>query len=425
VSKTVCVVGAGSSGLAAIRELRLDGHEVACFESGTAIGGSWRYGNDNGVSATYASLHANVSRRHLHYPSLRFPGPIEERPHHTQLLAYLETYAEVNDLLGSISLGTRVNRARADDRGGWIVEAGGLPARRFDALVVAAGQFWDPQIPELAGEFSGETMHTRDYRTPETFEGRRVLVVGAGQSALDIAAEISFVAERTLLSCRQGHHLIPARILGRAADRLDSPTLNRLPWPVVRRSFEALLRLTGAKPDPGDLPVPDFPMMEYRWPVVVTPNIERSLAERTFTVRPGITRLEGEQVAFADGTREEVDAIVFATGYRVNSRSCPARSVAARGNGSPFTGASSRPVPTISPSSASSTPARAASKWSSVRLNGCRRRSPVAWIFPLAPRCGPRSMLETSPGPIAASVAAAHTPPCATAMHICALSMGT
>ena len=120
-------------------------------------------------------------------------------------------------------------------------------------------------------------MHVRDYRTPEPFEGRRVLVLGAGQSALDIAAEISFVAERTLLSCRRGHHLIPARILGRPLDRLDNATLNRLPWPMARRFFEALLRVTGTKPHHGDLPVPGFPMMEYRWPALVTPNIERAL----------------------------------------------------------------------------------------------------------------------------------------------------
>jgi cation diffusion facilitator CzcD-associated flavoprotein CzcO len=318
VNKSVCVVGAGLSGLAAIRELKSAGHQVVCFEAGTAIGGSWRYGNDNGVSAAYASLHANVSRRNMQYPSLRFPGASDERPHHSQLLAYLESYAEANDLLGSISLGTRVKRAWADDHGGWLVEVDGHPARRFDALVVAAGQFWDPQIPALAGEFGGETMHVRDYRTPETFEGRRVLVLGAGQSALDIAAEISFNADRTLLSCRRGHHLIPARILGRSLDSFDSPTVNRLPWPVVRRLFEVLMRVTGAKPDHGDLPIPDFPMMEYRWPVLVTPNIERALAEKTFAVRPDVTHLEGEHVIFADGSRDEVDAIVFATGYRVS-----------------------------------------------------------------------------------------------------------
>ncbi|HEV3093427.1 MAG TPA: NAD(P)-binding domain-containing protein [Solirubrobacteraceae bacterium] len=317
MSKSVCVVGAGLSGLAAIRELRLGGHEVTCLEAGTAIGGSWRYGNDNGVSATYASLHTNVSRRNMQFPSLRFAGAMEERPHHSQLLGYLERYAEVNDLFGSISLGARVRRAWPDDRGEWLVEVDGHPTRRFDALVVATGQFWDPQIPTLAGEFAGETLHVRDYRTPEPFVGRRVLVLGAGQSALDIAAEISFVAQRTLLSCRRGHHLLPARILGRSLDRLDIATLNRLPWPVFRRGFQALLRITGAKPYHGDLPVPDFPMLEHRWPALVTPNIERALAEKTFAVRPNVTRLEGEHAIFSDGTREAVDAIVFATGYRV------------------------------------------------------------------------------------------------------------
>lgn len=316
--KSICVVGAGLSGLAAIRGLRLGGHEVTCFEASTEIGGSWRYGNDNGVSATYASLHTNVSRRNMQYPSLRFAGAMDERPHNSQLLAYLESYAEVNDLLGSIHLGRRVSRATADDRGEWLVEVEGQPAQRFAALVVASGQFWDPQMPPLAGEFNGEAMHVRDYRTPEPFEGRRVLVLGAGQSALDVAAEISFVAERTLLSCRRGHHLIPARLLGLPLDRLDVRALNLLPWPVVRRLFQASMKATRTTPYHGELPVPDFPLMEYRWPALVTPNIERALAEKTFAVRPDVTRLEDKYATFADGEREEVDAIVFATGYRVS-----------------------------------------------------------------------------------------------------------
>lgn len=198
------------------------------------------------------------------------------------------------------------------------MEVDGQPVQRFESLVVATGQFWDPQIPVLAGEFGGETMHVRDYRNPESFRDRRVLVLGAGQSALDVAAETSFVAERTLLSCRRGHHLIPARILGRPVDQFDNAAVNRLPWPVTRRLFEGLLRVTGAKPDHGDLPVPDFPMMEFRWPAVVTPNLERALAEKTFRVRPDVTRLDGDQVIFADGSQEAVDAIVFATGYQVS-----------------------------------------------------------------------------------------------------------
>jgi dimethylaniline monooxygenase (N-oxide forming) len=334
MGKSVCVVGAGLSGLAAIRGLRLGGHEVACFEAGAAIGGSWRYGNDNGVSATYASLHTNVSRRNMQYPSLRATGSMEERPHHSELLTYLESYAEVNDLLASISLGARVDRAWAHEDGGWVVEVDGGATHRFDALVVAAGQFWDAHMPALAGEFSGETMHVRDYRRPEPFAGRRVLVLGAGQSALDVAAEISFGAKRTLLSCRRGHHLIPSDLLGRPLDHLDKPVLNRLPWPVVRRIFQALLSATRATPDHGDLPIPDFPMMECRWPALVTPNIERALAEKTFVVRPDVANLDGEHVTFADGRREAVDAIVFATGYRVNFPFLPDR--LGRGDGQQF-----------------------------------------------------------------------------------------
>ncbi len=324
MNRSVCVVGAGLSGLAAIHGLRTGGHSVTCFEASSALGGSWRYENDNGLSAAYASLHTNVSRRNMRYPSLPPSGPMAERLHHSEMLAHLERYAEVNDLLKSIRFATPVRRAWAEEEkddgseGGWLVELEGGAQHRFDALVVAAGQFREPLIPALPGEFGGETLHVRDYRTPESFAGKRVLVVGAGQSALDVAAEISLgAAQSTLLSCRRGHHLIPRHLLGFPIDYFDTAAFGLVPWPLARRGQQALTLLTGAKPNHGDLPVPDFPMMEYRWPALVTPNIERALAERTFSVRPGITGVEGEEVTFADGSREAIDAIVFGTGYRV------------------------------------------------------------------------------------------------------------
>jgi dimethylaniline monooxygenase (N-oxide forming) len=305
------------SGLAAVRALTNAGHEVVCYEAGSAIGGMWRYENDSGLSAAYDSLSTNTSRGRMQYSSLPMPESAPEFPHRSDMVRYLEAYADEFDLHRFIRCGTWVEAARATD-GTWEVTARGEAPRRFDWVVVAAGHYCDPAIPELPGEFDGTLVHARDYRTPHPFAGRRVLVVGGAQSAIDLVAEISTVAARAILSCGGVHHLLPRRVFGRPFDAFDTSAALLIPLPLVRLSMGVMMRLGRAKPDQGHLPPPQHPLFETRWPAVVSPTAEAALRERAFEGRPRVTALAGDRVVFADGSEETVDAIVFATGYRIS-----------------------------------------------------------------------------------------------------------
>ena len=311
------MIGAGTSGLAAIRALVQAGRRVTAYEAGSALGGMWRYQNDNGLSAAYESLSANTSRERMQYPSLPMLESAAEFPHRSEVLAYLEAYAHANDLQRYITCGAWVENARPAD-GGWEVTVRGRQSRRFDALVVASGHYWDAQIPELPGHFDGTAMHAREYRTPDPFAGQRVVVVGGAQSALDVAAEISATAKRTILASSEVHHLVPQRMLGRPYDDFDAPTALLVPLPLVRLGVRAMMRLTRATPDRGELPPPRHRLFETRWPAVASPTTQVALSTRAFVSRPRVSALAGDRVRFSDGSEELADVIVFATGYRIN-----------------------------------------------------------------------------------------------------------
>jgi hypothetical protein len=199
----------------------------------------------------------------------------------------------------------------------WELTLGDGSVERFDALLVANGHHWDARWPEpmFPGHetFAGVQMHAHDYRDSDIFAGRRVLVLGMGNSAMDIAAEASDVAERTFLAARRGAWIVPKYLFGRPVDQM--PNDPRLPLALRMKAFELMLRLRVGRPERYGLPRPDHAFGQAH--PTLSGRILDCLRQGAITPKPNIARLDGDEVEFADGTRERVDVVVYCTGYRI------------------------------------------------------------------------------------------------------------
>lgn len=315
---TVCVIGAGSSGITAAKALCERGIPFDCFEKSDRVGGNWVLGNRNGMSAAYASLHINTSRQRMEYSDFPMPDAYPDFPHHTQIAAYFDAYVDHFGLRERITFETGVERAALDGDGCWTVTLDDGRTRRYDALIVANGHHWDPRWPDppYPGRFDGLELHAHDYVDSEPFAGRRVLVVGIGNSAMDIAVEASYRAARTILSSRRGAHVLPKYVFGRPLDQIGAgPLAGAIPWAVRGRVLRAIYRIAVGRVEDYGLPRPDHRLGEAH-PTISADFLNR-LAHGAVTYRPAITRLDGDRVHFADGSVEAVDVIVWCTGYKV------------------------------------------------------------------------------------------------------------
>jgi len=320
----VCVIGAGSSGVVACQVLQARGIPFDCFEKGSFIGGNWRYENDNGMSSAYRSLHINTSRRVMAFKSLPMPDHYPDYPDHFQMAAYFDEFADHFGLREQIEFRTEV--VAVEPSGGeWEVtvepEGGKRQTRHYRAVLVANGHHWDPRWPEPAfpgaGEFAGEQLHAHHYREPDVLRGKRVLVLGIGNSATDIAVESSRIADRTLIAMRRGAHVIPKYLNGKPIDELTHPATSMLPLPVQRFFAQRALEVAAGKVTSYGLPKPDHKLFEAH-PTVSSELLPR-IGHGDIGVKPNIERFGGgNTVRFVDGTEEEVDLVVYCTGYKIS-----------------------------------------------------------------------------------------------------------
>ena len=323
-STRVCIIGAGSSGIASCQVLGAKGIAYDCFEKGSGVGGNWRYLNDNGMSAAYRSLHINTSRDLMSYASYPMPDDYPDYPSHKQISDYFDSYVDHFGIREHIRFRTEVTSVEPEGDGyrvSWRDRDGNEDTSWYSSVLVANGHHWDPRLPEPAFSgsdvFSGEQIHAHNYKEPTSLAGKRVLVLGIGNSATDIAVESSRNAEKTILAMRRGAFVIPKYLRGIPLDQAGAPKLlSRLPLPVQRFFYSQALRgAQGHMTDYG-LPKPDHRILEAH-PTVSSELLSR-LGHGAITVKPNIAEFTGgKTVKFDDGSEEEIDLVIYCTGYKV------------------------------------------------------------------------------------------------------------
>ncbi|HVW38879.1 MAG TPA: NAD(P)-binding domain-containing protein, partial [Pirellulales bacterium] len=219
-----CVVGAGSSGLAVARWLAACGIEFDCLEREDDVGGNWYYGKPQ--SSVYRSTHLISSKPLTEYRDFPLPAEYPDYPSHAQVWEYFRGYARHFELYPRIEFRTSVERIEPAAEIGphgpyWDVAVStqaetnadaasrgvlNSEVRRYRGVIIANGHNWDPKWPEFPGRFDGLSLHSAEYKTPDVLRGRRVLVVGGGNSGCDIAVEAAQNAVRTFHSLRRGYH---------------------------------------------------------------------------------------------------------------------------------------------------------------------------------------------------------------------------
>ncbi len=320
----VCIVGAGSSGIAAAQVLTARGIAFDCFEAGSQVGGNWRYLNDNGMSSAYRSLHINTSRQIMEYKSFPMSHEYPTYPDHRQIARYFDSYVDHFGFRDRIQFGTAVSAVEPTGDGCWTVTtrrgADEAVITRYSAVIVANGHHWDARMPEpaFAGSetFTGTQTHSHHYKTFDAYEGKRVLVLGIGNSACDIAVETSKVSARTFLAMRRGAHVVPKYIFGIPTDHLTTSPFARAPFHWMRRaSLNAILWMSRGKVTKYGLPKPDHKLLSAH--PTISDDLLTRLGHGDISVKPNIARLDGDTVHFVDGSVEQIDSIVYCTGYKI------------------------------------------------------------------------------------------------------------
>lgn len=308
--RDTCIIGAGPAGLAAARALKERGLAYTHIERNSGVGGLWDI--DAPGSPMYESAHFISSKTLSGLTGFPMPDDYPDYPSYKQIYAYLNSFADHYGLREAIEFDTPVEEvARLEDGGFRVTRAGGK-VTEHENVIVASGVQWNPNIPAIPGNFTGEVRHTVTFRSPSEFDRKRVLVVGAGNSGCDIACDAARHADAAYISVRRGYWFIPKHVFGKPSDVFaeEGPTL---PMWLEQFAFGKMLRVLNGDMTRLGLPKPDHKLFETH-PILNT-QLLHYLQHGDIIAKPAIETAEGKTVTFTDGTSVEVDVIMLATGY--------------------------------------------------------------------------------------------------------------
>lgn len=300
------IIGAGPVGLAAAKAFQDAQIPYDQIDADADVGGNWKHG-------VYRTAHIISSKKTTEYDDFPMPADYPDFPSREQMLRYLESYAAAFNLRENIEFNKKAVKILPREDECWEVELETGEKRIYKGIAVCSGHHWHKRFPNYEGDFTGEYFHSKDYKSPEQLAGKRVLVIGGGNSACDVAAEAARVGESCHLSLRRGYWFLPKTLFGKPS--AESP-LKYFPVFVQRFFLKLSLRVVLGKYEDYGLPKPDHKIFE-RHPTLNS-ELLHYLKHGRIKPRPDIKKFDGRTVHFIDGTSDEFDAVVCGTGFYVS-----------------------------------------------------------------------------------------------------------
>ena len=315
----IALIVAGPSGPAGARNLQKLGIPFQGFEAYSDVGGLWNI--DNPRSTVYESAHLISSKRTTEFTEFPMPEGTADYPGHRELCRYFSDFADHFDLRRHYRFGVRVLKVepvseRPDTL--WRVTIatsdGRTETAEYKGVIIANGTLAEPNMPRFEGQFDGELLHTSAYKHARQFTDKRVLIVGAGNSGCDIAVDAVHYARSVDISVRRGYYFVPKYVFGKPADTLGGK--RPLPAWLKQKVDSTVLKWFTGDPTRFGFPKPEYKMYESH--PVVNSLILHHLGHGDIHVKPDIARFEGRTVHFKDGTQQDYDMVLAATGYTLH-----------------------------------------------------------------------------------------------------------